>query len=227
MAQDDESAEHATTRKQPEAEARRLSEEYVSLEESVSAANREHADVLQQIRQQELDEYERKLAEEQEPELQRIRQSTRENFEAIEKVFGDQIRQWRKARNWSQEDLAAELNNLGFEMHQTTVAKIERGARPLRVAEAVALAHIMRVPPLAIFHGAGPETESPSITMMREMIEKYDSSITYHTERLDEEAKNVAWWTLQRQTAIEALNQAALKAELKSAREDRDDHPTP
>lgn len=36
-------------------------------------------------------------------------------------------------------------------MHQTTVAKIERGTRPLRVAEATAIAEVFEMPIMAVF----------------------------------------------------------------------------
>lgn len=65
----------------------------------------------------------------------------------LEKDFGTRVRELRRACNWSQEYLAQRLKGEGFEMHQTTVAKIEAGTRPLRVAEAAALAHIFSVPP--------------------------------------------------------------------------------
>lgn len=66
----------------------------------------------------------------------------RPDYLSLEKRFGEQLRQWRKARRWSQEYLADKLGELGFELHQTNVGKIERGERPLRLAEAAALASL-------------------------------------------------------------------------------------
>lgn len=43
------------------------------------------------------------------------------------------------------------LNWLRFNLHQTTIAKIELGKRPLRVAEMFALSHVFRMPPGAVF----------------------------------------------------------------------------
>src|SRR5690348_12301624 len=60
----------------------------------------------------------------------------RQRNESWERRFGKILQSWRGDRGWSQEDVAQRLRRQGFEMHQTTVAKIERGARPLRVAEA-------------------------------------------------------------------------------------------
>ncbi|WP_077042524.1 hypothetical protein [Rhodococcus sp. MTM3W5.2] len=63
------------------------------------------------------------LQDQHESEIGEIRAQTRESFEWWEKSFGVKTRDWRKARGWSQDDLAQRLNELGFEMHQTTVAK--------------------------------------------------------------------------------------------------------
>jgi transcriptional regulator with XRE-family HTH domain len=75
----------------------------------------------------------------------------RQRHETWEKHFGEVVRQWRLRREWTQEDVAESLRREGFEMHQTTVAKIERGARPLRVAEAAALADVFEMPIMAVF----------------------------------------------------------------------------
>lgn len=50
----------------------------------------------------------------------------------------------------SQEQLAQYMTMSGFTMHQTTVAKIESGKRPLRIAELYAIADILDVPLLAL-----------------------------------------------------------------------------
>ena len=94
----------------------------------------------------------------------------RQVHEDWEKSFGDNVRHWRRERNWSQEDLADKLRSEGIDLHQTSVAKIERGTRPLRVAEAAAIATIFRVPPLAVFVGS-PQTDARSpINQLNDMI---------------------------------------------------------
>ncbi|MBF6298031.1 helix-turn-helix transcriptional regulator [Nocardia amamiensis] len=182
-------------------------------ESSLSEEMREHAETLQRIREQELEEYRKKLEAEHEPERQRHREAMRSSFEWFEQVFGGRVRQWRKARSWSQEDLAAKLNDFGFEMHQTTVAKIERGTRPLRVAEAVALAQIFGVPALSVFYGPGPEEEPMSMSSMRELMDNYEESINDAEERLEDAAKTVAYWVRQRAVAVDSLSRAALEAD--------------
>lgn len=75
----------------------------------------------------------------------------RSAHESWEKRFGEVVRGWRLDRNWSQEEVAEKLRYEGFEMHQTTVAKIERGSRPLRVAEAAAIGAVFDMPVMAVF----------------------------------------------------------------------------
>ncbi len=63
-----------------------------------------------------------------------------------EVVLAKRVRQLRQARGWSQEQLAGRLNlDFGYSMHQTTVAKIEAAARPIRLNEAAAIALIFEV----------------------------------------------------------------------------------
>src|ERR1700736_1720387 len=111
-------------------------------ESSEIAEDRELAEALQELLTKE-------LAETTPEELA----ARRRVYEYWEKSFGEKVRQWRRERNWSQEEVADKLRAQGFDMHQTTVAKIERGTRPLRVAEAAAIATLFRVPPLAVFLG--------------------------------------------------------------------------
>jgi transcriptional regulator with XRE-family HTH domain len=75
----------------------------------------------------------------------------RQRHESWEKRFGEVVRGWRQDRSWSQEEVAEKLRHQGFEMHQTTIAKIERGTRPLRVAEAAAIATVFDMPVMAVF----------------------------------------------------------------------------
>jgi transcriptional regulator with XRE-family HTH domain len=66
---------------------------------------------------------------------------------APEVWFGQRIQTLRKARGWTQEDLARQMANHGFPMHQVTVGKIESAGRPTPVGEVMALAAIFDVEP--------------------------------------------------------------------------------
>ncbi|MCW2651571.1 MAG: hypothetical protein QOE41_4618 [Mycobacterium sp.] len=48
----------------------------------------------------------------------------------VEEVFGTTVKDLRRARGWTQEELAKRLTAAGYPMHQTTVAKMESGTRP-------------------------------------------------------------------------------------------------
>ncbi|WP_168214977.1 helix-turn-helix domain-containing protein [Mycolicibacterium sp. ELW1] len=123
------------------------------------------------------------------------------------------IRQWRHERNWSQEEVADQLRLQGFDMHQTTVAKIERGTRPLRVAETVAIATIFRVPPLAVFLGP-PPTEMP--WALRELHDMIASAQNLLDQMKDEMSRSAGRYVDQEAHVLalaRMLNQTALEAE--------------
>ncbi|KIU17972.1 helix-turn-helix domain-containing protein [Mycolicibacterium llatzerense] len=97
---------------------------------------------------------------------------TRQHHESWEKRFGEVVRSWRQDRNWSQDEVAERLRHQGFEMHQTTVAKIERGARPLRVAEAAALAEVFEMPIMAVFELSLPDDHTTQLESHRIELEQ-------------------------------------------------------
>lgn len=57
-------------------------------------------------------------------------------------LFGDTVRQMREARGWTRADLLRELDKIGYCMHATVLARIEKGDRIARVAEALAIAQL-------------------------------------------------------------------------------------
>lgn len=137
----------------------------------------------------------------------------REYYEQWEKSFGDKVRQWRRERNWSQEEVAAQLRYQGFDMHQTTVAKIERGTRPLRVAEAVALAHIFKVPPLAIFEGPGPEDQPENIAKLQRELDMAEESARRRRDEIDSAAEYYAAEVSRVKQIAESINRSAAQQE--------------
>lgn len=58
---------------------------------------------------------------------------------------GRALRRLRLARDWSQEEVASRMRTYGYDFHQTTIAKIEAAARPLRVRELVDFAALFGV----------------------------------------------------------------------------------
>lgn len=70
-----------------------------------------------------------------------------QRFEAFERSIGRVIRAHRERRGWTQRDLATRMLDDGFSvMTQSTVAKVEVGTRPLRLAEFVGFAHALGMP---------------------------------------------------------------------------------
>jgi transcriptional regulator with XRE-family HTH domain len=68
-----------------------------------------------------------------------------ENIPTPEAMFSDRVFAFRKAMDWSQEELARRMSEFGFSWRQTTVAKVENAQRPLRLNEAAALAAVFDV----------------------------------------------------------------------------------
>ena len=137
----------------------------------------------------------------------------RQVHEDWEKSFGDNVRHWRRERNWSQEDLADKLRSEGFDLHQTSVAKIERGTRPLRVAEAAAIATIFRVPPLAVFVGS-PQTEARSpLNQLNDMIAAAQNLLNDMKADMSRSAGRYVEQEAHVLALARILNQTALDAE--------------
>lgn len=88
--------------------------------------------------------------------------------ESWEQIFIEQVRNIRQQRGWSQRDLADRLATEGFPLHPSAIAKLETGQRPLRVAEAVALASVLGIPPLTVFYAPPPEYELEDL--QRQMV---------------------------------------------------------
>lgn len=72
--------------------------------------------------------------------------SKRAEIREIEISVGVRVRTARESANLSQQQLADALTERGITMHQTTVAKLERASRPIRVNEVVLIAQILGVP---------------------------------------------------------------------------------
>jgi transcriptional regulator with XRE-family HTH domain len=72
-----------------------------------------------------------------------------------EQRFGARVREIRQARGWTQDDLAKRMTSAGYQMHQTTLTKLENGSRPTSVGEAAALAAIFGIPMPYLFATMG------------------------------------------------------------------------
>lgn len=131
----------------------------------------------------------------------------RQRNESWERRFGEVVRGWRQDRNWSQEDVAERLRHQGFEMHQTTVAKIERGARPLRVAEATALAEVFEMPVMAVFELSLPEDQAGDLDTRRRELELARKRVDDSRDNLYSVAQRHAYLLAEVEKLILAMNQ--------------------
>jgi len=99
----------------------------------------------------------------------------------------------------SQEQLAQVMTMSGFTMHQTTVAKLESGKRPLRIAEFYAIADILDVPLLALLaNRVGDDIRNDAPSPIHE-IEEELSELMY--KRADIMERLTVW--LKVRTAVE------------------------
>jgi transcriptional regulator with XRE-family HTH domain len=63
----------------------------------------------------------------------------------MEEAFGAALREQRQRRNWTQQDLVDRVAELGVSLHQSGIARIEAGTRPVRLHEALTLARVLAV----------------------------------------------------------------------------------
>lgn len=64
------------------------------------------------------------------------------NRKWIEHHFSKALKDLRKSRDWSQSQLEKMLAEKGIHLHWTTIAKIEKGERSVRIDEAAAIADL-------------------------------------------------------------------------------------
>jgi transcriptional regulator with XRE-family HTH domain len=101
--------------------------------------------------------------------------SMREAALGQERSMCDKFRHLREERGWSQQDISDKLAVMGLEMHQTTVAKMEKGRRPLRVAEMFALSWVFGLPPGAVFWVPATDKLPHSLRVMSEELADIDA----------------------------------------------------
>jgi transcriptional regulator with XRE-family HTH domain len=71
--------------------------------------------------------------------------SSDERRRELAERFGENVRRHRERRELSQDDLAREMADRGWQYYQSTVYKIEHGERKVSFGEAVDLAAILKV----------------------------------------------------------------------------------
>jgi transcriptional regulator with XRE-family HTH domain len=77
---------------------------------------------------------------------------------------GANLQLHRKAKGYSQSDLAGLLEQRGLPFQQQTILKIEKGARPLRLEEAVVIADILGIELSSLTEQFGNDTIAAAAT---------------------------------------------------------------
>ncbi|MEV8615673.1 helix-turn-helix transcriptional regulator [Amycolatopsis sp. NPDC051373] len=137
----------------------------------------------------------------------------------FEEVIGLKIRELRIERGWSQTTVADRMRNLGFDLHQTAIAKIESGKRPIRANEVYALALVFGLPIQALWYlpVAG---EPRSVEMLRHELEEVDKHIETMNESLQTLIGVYADAQTERMRLAKAMNEAAVEFQTQAREED-------
>jgi transcriptional regulator with XRE-family HTH domain len=83
----------------------------------------------------------------------------------IENHFSEALKEERKRRDWSQGQLQKMLADKGVHLHSTTIAKIEKGERSVRIDEAAAIAELFDTSVDALL-GRQPDDTTLTFAMM-------------------------------------------------------------
>ncbi|PWF82015.1 helix-turn-helix transcriptional regulator [Kocuria rosea] len=114
--------------------------------------------------------------------------------------FIESVRRLREEKGWSQGELARRIQAAGVEgFHQTTVSRIEKGERPVRLGEARALAHILGT---SVDRMVAPDLREGRITA----VEAQFWAIHEDAEKIERLAQDVAWNDRRLRDAVSTLS---------------------
>lgn len=85
-------------------------------------------------------------------EIEEARQRVHSAWLDLEGALAARVRSVREKRGLSQAQLSELVKQRGFNLHQTAIAKIEAGKRPLRVGELFALSDCLGFTPLGLYY---------------------------------------------------------------------------
>lgn len=134
----------------------------------------------------------------------------------VERHLGNRVRELRKERGWSQAELVTRLEALGVGMHQTTVAKLERGNRPTPAEELWALATVFGVDYSDLL--PAPPNSDPDAELMAEYAAAA-TAVDMHNRRLMELEAQRAVQEEQLAHAQQRMRELAARAQ--KVRDDR------
>lgn len=132
-------------------------------------------------------------------------------IQQFESVIAMKTRQLRVERGWSQATLAEKMTALGFDMHQTTIAKLEAAKRPIRGNEVYGLAAVFGLPIQALWY-LPVEGEPWSLASMRKRLEAIDDYIAQIDQTIKTMIGVYADAQAERVGVVKAMNAAAQAA---------------
>jgi transcriptional regulator with XRE-family HTH domain len=134
---------------------------------------------------------------------------------AAEALLAERLRALREAADLTQGQLAERMTQLGFPMHQTAIAKIERGQRPVRLNEVAAFAAALRVPVTDLLADAEGTPESEALWPELLTMAAQRSELTRRHDAIQAERKVLAMQQAELYSRLEAINQREAEARKK------------
>lgn len=98
-----------------------------------------------------------------------------ERVQQMHDVLAGKVRSYRKARGWTQHQLAKEMAKLGYPIDRVTLSKLEAGgtrAENASLQEVLTLAAALEVPPVLLFLPIGEDSDvqvTPAVRISAEM----------------------------------------------------------
>jgi transcriptional regulator with XRE-family HTH domain len=150
----------------------------------------------------------------------------REQQQRVHETVGDNVRRYRQAMGHSQESLAAALADVfGTPFVYQTVQKIERGNRPLKLVELVALAGVLDVDPALLLYppveipGADPVTQ---LAAVQARLAELRASVSAHQAKSSEGEDHILALEERRQALLAEMTPDLTDADIATQQADDD-----
>jgi transcriptional regulator with XRE-family HTH domain len=144
-----------------------------------------------------------------------IRCSLRRVAQAFDQHIGANLALLRKAKGYSQSDLALLLEQHGLPFQQQTILKIEKGARPLKLQEALTVAEVLDADLAALTQTYGNDAiaavaaeilqRAAAINRMRKSREEYREKLRRDDEDFE---RTMVQWTRELRDVEQRLAEA-------------------
>lgn len=92
----------------------------------------------------------------------------------------------------TQADLAEAMSKRGWAFHQQTVLKVEKGTRPLKLAEALSVAEILYVPPWRLWDEPDLVDSATVVDQHRRALETLFVELAHMVDRYEEARRQLA-----------------------------------